>query len=71
MPEAAEFLRRGLKFFSLVPMLTKAASSRQITDSRNFGNEVSEKKTGFRCQVSGVSSRCAVWRCDHGLCMEI
>jgi hypothetical protein len=45
MSEAAEFFGRSLKFSSLVPMLTKAASPRQITDSRNFGNEVYENAT--------------------------
>jgi hypothetical protein len=38
-------LGRGLKFFSLLPMLTKPTLLRQITVSRNFGNEVSEKET--------------------------
>ncbi len=47
------FVRR-LKFFSLVPILTKATSSRQITISRNFGNEVSEKET-----VIMVSDQCS------------
>jgi hypothetical protein len=54
MSEAADFLGRSLKFSSLVPMLTKGASSRQITDSRNFGNEVYEKSTVASDQLSVV-----------------
>jgi hypothetical protein len=54
MSEAADFWGRSLKFSSLVPMLTKGASSRQITDSRNFGNEVYEKSTVASDQLSVV-----------------
>jgi hypothetical protein len=43
--EAANFFRRSLKFPLLLPMLTKAASLRQITASRNFSNEVYENGT--------------------------
>jgi hypothetical protein len=52
MLESADLCGRGLKFFSLVPILTKAERIRQITVSRNSGNEVSENRTGFRDQVS-------------------
>jgi hypothetical protein len=48
--EAADYFRRSLKFSSFVPILTKANPSRQITTSRNFGNEVSENETVASCQ---------------------
>jgi hypothetical protein len=50
--EVADYFRRGLKFVSLVPILTKAECLRQITVSRNFSNEVSEKKTMASSQSS-------------------
>jgi hypothetical protein len=45
MPEAGEFFAHGLKLFLLLPILTKTGSLRQITESRNLGNGVSENRT--------------------------
>jgi hypothetical protein len=65
MPEAAFFSSRSLKFFSLLPMLTKAASLRQITDSRAFGNEVSEKETVVSVQLSVAIRGHSFWHSGH------
>ncbi|SPE29013.1 hypothetical protein SBA5_70103 [Candidatus Sulfotelmatomonas gaucii] len=43
--EAEEFLAHSLKFFPLVPILTKHSSPRQITASRTFSNLLSEFRT--------------------------
>jgi hypothetical protein len=47
-PEAESFLILGLKFLPLLPILTKRHSLRQITESPNFGNLVSENRAIVR-----------------------
>jgi hypothetical protein len=45
MPEAEDSFSGGLKFFLMLPILSKRRSPRQITASRNFSNLLSENET--------------------------
>jgi hypothetical protein len=65
MPEAASFFVHGLKFSLMLPILTKAASLRQITVSRNLGNQVSENETEIRDQGPEIRSRVGGDGVDH------